>query len=63
MQPGDIYEDKNGSKWAVVGLWTEPVVVMERVWPPNDADRQTAGINGLLWQGFRKLRPASAEET
>jgi len=63
MQPGDIYEDKHGIKWAVAGFWTDPVVLMEQVWPPTEGEsrRQQAGIHGLLWDGFRKLAPTQAE--
>ena len=63
--PGEIYEDRTGQRWFVVSLCNEPTVTMQQIqphwgenWPaPN---KQSGGITGLMWDGFRKVLDASS---
>lgn len=59
-EPGTLYKDAEGTLWRVVGYWTDPVVVMDMVCdadgvPHTQPERRTAGVNGDLWNGFRRL--------
>jgi hypothetical protein len=57
--PGEIYEDKNGDRWLVMSLCNEPTVTMQRLLPQWDnappAFKQSGGIHGLMWDGFKKV--------
>ena len=59
-EPMTLYKDADGTLWRMVGYWTDPVVMMEEVCdangiPSTSPERLTAGINGELWSGFRRL--------
>ena len=61
-EPGDIYRDKGGQLWQVVGTCREPTVIVERLYKMDEAvarqgemSRMSGGVGGLMWQGFTKL--------
>lgn len=58
-KPGDIYEDANGKKWLVYGICQEPTVFAEEleVIHPNPAVRKIGGVNGFMWDGFKRISP------
>ena len=55
-EPGDIYADKNGKLWRIMGMWREPVIIAEEIEPEGtERQKMTAGISGLLWEGFQHI--------
>ncbi|WP_156936683.1 hypothetical protein [Chelativorans sp. J32] len=61
--PGEIYEDENGDRWLVTGLYLEPTVEMQRIearWSDEQPGpmKQFGGVSGLMWKGFRKIADA-----
>lgn len=59
---GEIYEDRNGSRWIVTGYWTDPVVIMQKIEPYWDAEMEPiklqGGVRGQMWDGFKKVLDA-----
>lgn len=66
-EPMDVYVDANNRLWRVVGIWREPVVHMQAI---EGADEPlapgltraeiTAGVSGLLWNGFTRIHRPKA---
>lgn len=61
--PGEIWEDANGQRWLVIGMWDEPTVTMQAIhqqWDENGTPpaRKHGGVSGLMWHGFRKVLDA-----
>ena len=57
-KPRDVYVDQDGNLWRVVCRWDQPVVQMEAIDLEDERGRkarQIAGINGQLWDGFKRI--------
>ncbi len=60
-EPGDIYVDKDGKLWRVVGVCKDPTVTVEEVEGSIgrhgriQKDHQNGGVGGLMWAGFRRI--------
>lgn len=66
-KPGDIYADKNGKLWRVVGIWSDPTVRVEEVEPTHHPDgpepaipygekrAMFGGVGGCMWSGFTRI--------
>jgi hypothetical protein len=64
-EPMDIYVDEHGELWRVVGTFSEPTVIMERVEKSArsdmeyDSGRKLGGVSGSMWMGWKRIyRPA-----
>lgn len=57
--PGDIYVDRTGKLWRCVTVCHEPTVTMEevegRVEGPIIRGRQSGGVSGLMWNGWKRI--------
>jgi hypothetical protein len=62
--PGDIYRDKQGNVWKVIGICHEPTVQMVQLVDSTDgygtskSYRKSGGISGLMWDGFQRIHEA-----
>jgi hypothetical protein len=57
-KPQDVYVDKSGKLWRVVGTWSMPTVVVEEIEPPDPGEtpvRRHGGVNGAMWDGFKRI--------
>jgi hypothetical protein len=62
-EPGDVYVDGQGELWKIVGICREPTVIADRLTTAFEREggagigqqRQSGGVSGLMWNGFRKL--------
>lgn len=57
-EPGDIYIDATGKLWRVVGVCHEPTVIMKEIETDDRLNvhvRKTGGINGAMWNGWRRI--------
>lgn len=56
-EPGDVYVDKEGKLWRVMGTCHEPTVQVaeiERTVPERPVTLR-GGISGLMWDGFKRI--------
>jgi len=58
----DLYADEGGKLWRVVGLCGEPTVTVQEIESetPLTPVRQSGGVSGAMWLGFKKLGPVEA---
>lgn len=60
-EPSDVYVDRNGKLWRVVGCWEgEKVVIVEEIEKAGDGNydekvRMTASVGGLNFEGFKRV--------
>ena len=56
-KPGDVYAEKDGKLWRVVGVVGEPSVIVEEIesLSPESPVRMHGGVSGLMWQGFTRI--------
>ena len=61
-EPGDIYVDSRNVLWRVVGVYHEPTVIMQRINGDATRDRQSGGVSGPMWSGYKRIhRPESVK--
>jgi hypothetical protein len=53
-QPRDVFVDRQGKLWRVVGVWTEPTVIMEEI-EEQHGTRLHGGVSGMMWDGFKRI--------
>ncbi|HDA7126290.1 TPA: hypothetical protein O5T86_001294 [Staphylococcus aureus] len=56
-KPMDVYVDGQGKLWRVIGIFGEPVVIVEEIesQTPSDPLRMTGGVSGGMWHGFKRV--------
>jgi hypothetical protein len=54
----DVYRDKEGALWEVVGLCTEPTAIVQKV---TSGEKQTHVIDCLNWQSKWESGPLRAQ--
>lgn len=55
---GDLFVDKSGRPWTIVGVCQEPTVIAVRMTFTGDdrpEERIHAGVSGLLFDGFKRV--------
>jgi hypothetical protein len=57
-QPGDIYVDKYGCVWSIIGRIREPAIIAVRMVPSGTdtpEDKRVCGVSAVLWDGFEPV--------
>lgn len=57
-EPMDVYVDKSGKLWRVVGTWSMPTVVVQEIEPDAisiQPTRMYGSVNGAMWEGFKRI--------